>query len=151
MGTAWSNFIDETSKSKEKVYEMVKWQNEMMEVESARMRDQYSTDNARIKHMTNDIMGWSQLNFILWLIYYVIVIGILYLFYKNENIELTSKQKTYIGIFVVLYPFLITTLELFVYNFLNFIMSLIKSQPYPKQGNEQPPFSFLDGLPPVFY
>ena len=151
MGTAWSNFIDETSKSKEKVYEMVKWQNEMMEVESARMRDQYSTDNARIKHMTNDIMGWSQLNFILWLIYYVIVIGIFYLFYKNENIELTSKQKTYIGIFVVLYPFLITTLELFVYNFLNFIMSLIKSQPYPKQGNEQPPFSFLDGLPSVFY
>lgn len=151
MGTAWSNFIDETSKSKEKVYEMVKWQNQMMEVESARMRDQYSTDSARIKHMTNDIMGWSQLNFILWLIYYVIVIGIFYLFYKNENIEFTSKQKTYIGIFVVLYPFLITTLELFVYNFLNFIMSLIKSQPYPKQGNEQPPFSFLDGLPSVFY
>lgn len=151
MGTAWSNFIDETSKSKEKVYEMVKWQNEMMEVESARMRDQYSTDSARIKHMTNDIMGWSQLNFILWLIYYVIVIGIFYLFYKNENIEFTSKQKTYIGIFVVLYPFLITTIELFVYNFLSFIMSLIKSQPYPKQGNEQPPFSFLDGLPPVFY
>jgi hypothetical protein len=151
MGTAWSNFIDETSKSKEKVYEMVKWQNQMMEVESARMRDQYSTDSARIKHMTNDIMGWSQLNFILWLIYYVIVIGIFYLFYKNENIELTSKQKIYIGIFVVLYPFLITTLELFVYNFINFIMSLIKSQPYPKQGNEQPPFSFLDGLPSVFY
>ena len=88
MGTAWSNFIEEGAKSKEKVYEMVKWQNEMMEVESAKLRDQYSTDNARIKHITQDIMGWNQVNFILWLIYYVIVLGIFYLFYQNENIEL---------------------------------------------------------------
>jgi len=85
MGTAWSNFIEEGAKSKEKVYEMVKWQNEMMEVESAKLRDQYSTDNARIKHITQDIMGWNQVNFILWLIYYVIVLGIFYLFYQNEN------------------------------------------------------------------
>ena len=151
MGTSWSNFIEENSKSKEKVYEMVKWQNEMMKVESAKLRDQYSTDNARIKHITNDIMGWNQVNFILWLIYYVVVIGIFYLFYKNDNIELTTNQKTKIGVFLVLYPFLITTLELLIYNFVVFIMSLIKSQPYPKHGNEQPPFSFLDGLPAVFY
>ena len=137
-----SNF-DEKTKPTEKVYEMVKWQNEMMKVESARLRDQYSTDNARIKHITND--------FILWLIYYVVVIGIFYLFYKNENMELTSNQKTKIGIFLVLYPFLITTLELLVYNFMVFIMSLIKSQPYPKHGNEQPPFSFFDGIPAIFY
>lgn len=144
--------FDEKTKPTEKVYEMVKWQNEMMKVESARLRDQYSTDNARIKHITNDIMGWNQLNFILWLIYYVVVIGIFYLFYKNENMELTSNQKTKIGIFLVLYPFLITTLELLVYNFMVFIMSLIKGQPYPKHGNEQPPpFSFFDGIPAIFY
>ena len=114
--------FDEKTKPTEKVYEMVKWQNEMMKVESAKLRDQYSTDNARIKHITNDIMGWNQLNFILWLIYYVVVIGIFYLFYKNENMELTSNQKTKIGIFLVLYPFLITTLELLVYNFMVFIL-----------------------------
>ena len=56
MGSSWSNFIEENSKSKEKIYEMVKWQNEMMKVESAKLRDQYSTDNARIKHITNDII-----------------------------------------------------------------------------------------------
>jgi hypothetical protein len=151
MGTAWSNFIEEGAKSKEKVYEMVKWQNEMMEVESAKLRDQYSTDNARIKHITQDIMGWNQVNFILWLIYYVIVLGIFYLFYQNENIELSSNQKKYIGAFLVLYPFLITSFELIIYNFIVFIASLIKSQPYPKQGAEQPTFSFLDGLPSVYY
>lgn len=151
MGTAWSNFIEEGTKSKEKVYEMVKWQNEMMEVESAKLRDKYSTDNARIKHMTQDIMGWNQVNFILWLIYYVIVIGIFYLFYQNENIELSSKQKKYIGAVLVLYPFLITSFELLIYNFTVFIESLIKSQPYPKPGNEQPTFSFFDGLPSVYY
>ena len=108
MGTAWSEFIDDSTKSKEQVYEMVKWQNQMMEVESAKQRDKYSTDNARIKFISQDIMGWNQLNFILWLIYYVIVIAIFYVFYKNETIDLTAKQKTQIGAFFVLYPFLIT-------------------------------------------
>ena len=151
MGTAWSEFIDDSTKSKEKVYEMVKWQNQMMEVESAKQRDQYSTDKARIKFISQDIMGWNQLNFILWLIYYVVVLAIFYVFYKNENIDLTTKQKIQIGAFFVLYPFLITSLELVVYNFLSFIVSLIKGQPYPKHGNEQPSFSLLDGLPSVFY
>ena len=73
------------------------------------------------------------------------------MFYNNANIELTSKQKIYIGVFLVLYPFFITTFELLIYNFSVFIMSLIKSQPYPKDGNEQPSFSFLDGLPSVYY
>lgn len=151
MGTAWSEFIDDSTKSKEQVYEMVKWQNQMMEVESAKQRDKYSTDNARIKFISQDIMGWNQLNFILWLIYYVIVIAIFYVFYKNETIDLTTKQKTQIGAFFVLYPFLITSLELVVYNFLSFIVNLVKGQPYPKHGNEQPPFSLLDGLPSVYY
>ena len=85
MGTAWSNFIEEGAKSKEKVYEMVKWQNEMIEVESAKLRDQYSTDQARIKHMNNNLLGWNQLNVILWLIYYVVFIVTLYLLYNKQN------------------------------------------------------------------
>ena len=105
MGTAWSEFIDDSTKSKEQVYEMVKWQNQMMEVESAKQRDKYSTDNARIKFISQDIMGWNQLNFILWLIYYVIVIAIFYVFYKNETITFihiyTYNKILYIILFYI--------------------------------------------------
>ena len=151
MGTSWSNFTDNAYQSKEKLYEMVKWQNQMMEVEQAKMRDEYSTDNARIRFITQDIMGWNQVNFILWLIYYIIVIGILYIFYTNENIELSKNDKIKIGIVFVLYPFLITSLELLIYNFLSFIGSLIQGTPYPKDKNSQPTLSLFNGLPSVYY
>ena len=72
MGASWTKFYDNYNKPKKDLYHMVKWQNEMMEVESAKLRDQYSTDIERIKHINNDLLGWNQLNFILWLIYYVI-------------------------------------------------------------------------------
>ena len=77
---------------------MVKWQNEMIEVESAKLRDQYSTDIQRIKHINNDLLGWNQLNFILWLIYYVIFFVIAYLLYnrESEKIVLTKNQKIYL-------------------------------------------------------
>lgn len=151
MGTAWSDFIDDNTKSKEKLYEMVKWQNQMMEQQSAKLRDQYSTDNARIKYISQDIMTWNQINFMLWLIYYVVVIAIFYVFYKNENIDFTTKQKIQIGAFFLLYPFVITSLELLVYNFFSFIVNLIKGRPYPKQYSHQPSFSLLDGLPSIYY
>ena len=104
MGTAWSEFIDDSTKSKEQVYEMVKWQNQMMEVESAKQCDKYSTDNARIKFISQDIMGWNQVNFILWLIYYVVFIVTLYLLYnkQSELIVLTKNQKIYLG-FIIIY------------------------------------------------
>ena len=151
MGSVWSDAIGDITQSKQKLYDMVKWQNQMMEVEQAKLRDQFSTDSARIKYIGQDIMGWNQLNFILWLIYYVIVLGIFYLFYSNENIELTKNQKIKIGVFFVLYPFLITSAELLVYNIIIFIKSLIQGTPYPKQSHAQPTFSFLNGLPSVYF
>ena len=127
--------------------------NEMIEVESAKLRDQYSTDIQRIKHINNDLLGWNQLNFILWLIYYVIFFVIAYLLYnrESEKIVLTKNQKIYLGLGFLLFPFLITSLEILIYNFFVFIISLIQGVPYPKYGDKQPTLSFLDALPPVYY
>ena len=82
--------------------------NRFIEVESAKLRDQYSTDKARVRHMNNNLLGWNQLNFILWLIYYVIFLVIVYLLYskQSENIVLTKNQKIYLGLGFLLFPFL---------------------------------------------
>lgn len=153
MGAAWTQLTDNMNKSKKDLYNMVKWQNEMIEVESAKLRDQYSTDLERIKHMNNNLLGWNQLNFILWLIYYVIFLVIVYLLYskQSEKIVLTKNQKIYLGLGFLLFPFLITSLEILIYNFVVFILSLIRGIPYPKYGNKQPTLSFLDTLPPIYY
>ena len=135
------------------MYSMVKWHNEMIEVESAKLRDQYSTDLERIKHMNNNLLGWNQLNFILWLIYYAIFLVVVYLLYskQSEKIVLTKNQKIYLGLGFLLFPFLITSVEILIYNLFVFIISLIQGVPYPKHGDEQPTLSFLDALPPIYY
>jgi hypothetical protein len=153
MGAVWTKFFDDIKKTKHDMYNMVKWQNEMIEVESAKLRDQYSTDLARIKHMNNNLLGWNQFNVILWLIYYVVFIVILYLLYnkQSELIVLTKNQKIYLGLGFLLFPFLITSLEILIYNLYVFIVSLIQGVPHPKEGAKQPTLSFLDALPPIYY
>ena len=153
MGVTWSQFYENINKPKKDLYHMVKWQNEMIEVESAKLRDQYSTDLERIKHMNNNLLGWNQLNFILWLIYYVVFLVIVYLLYskQSEKIVLTKNQKIYLGLGFLLFPFLITSFEILIYNFVVFILSLIRGTPYPKHGDKQPTLSFLDALPPIYY
>jgi hypothetical protein len=153
MGTVWTKMFDNINKTKDDMYNMVKWQNEMIEVESAKLRDQYSTDQARIKHMNNNLLGWNQLNVILWLIYYVVFIVTLYLLYnkQSELIVLTKNQKIYLGLGFLLFPFLITSIEILIYNFFIFIITLIQGIPYPKEDAKQPTLSFIDALPPIYY
>ena len=63
------------SETKRDLYNSVKWQNEMIDVENARIRDKYSTDLQRVKHMHQDVMGWNVVNLFLWWIYYIFRYG----------------------------------------------------------------------------
>lgn len=140
MGVNISTLMNDINKPNQDLYHMVKWQNQMIDVENAKLRDEYSVDKQRVVNMTNNIQGWNQLNFILWWIYYIIVVVIFF-----------TNQKIYISIGLLLYPFIITTIELGLYNLYIFILSLIQGYPYPKHGDSQPTFSFLNGLPSAYY
>lgn len=132
------------------LYNSVKTQNEMINVESSNMRDSFSTDKQRVKHMHTNIMGWNLLNYYLWIIYYIVVVVIYYLFLKG-NIELEKNTKIYISIGLLLYPFLISTIELLIYNFFSFLYSVMIGIPYPKHSDQQPPISVFNGLPSLYY
>ena len=132
------------------LYESVKSQNKMIDVESSSLRDKYSTDNQRSKYMINNIMNWNYLNFYLWIAYYIVVLVIFYLFIKG-NIELPQRIKIYISVGLLLYPFLISTIELAIYNFLQLLKSVIIGIPYPKHTRDQPSFSVFNGLPSLYY
>ena len=151
MGGNISTLMDDINKPNHELYNMVKWQNKMIDVENAKLRDNYSVDKQRVLNMTNNIQGWNQLNFILWWIYYIIVFVIFFIFFRNDTIPLSRNQKIYVSVGLLLFPFIITTVELALYNLFIFISSLVQGYPYPKDGDSQPTFSFLNGLPSVYY
>jgi hypothetical protein len=132
------------------LYQSIRMQNQQIDNESANMRDSYSTDKQRIKYMNYNIINWNRLNFYLWSVYYIIVIVIYYLFIKGE-IELKKNSKIYIAILLFIYPFLISSVELIIYNFFYFLYTVIIGIPYPKNTDDQPYFSVFNGLPSLYY
>lgn len=133
------------------LYESVKRQNERIEFQTAKMRDEFSTDTQRVKYLDTDVSSWIAINYVLWLIYYAIFFVVAYVVYEDVKHGYDNKRKVYIGLAFLLFPFLITTIELFFYKFLLFVWSLITARPYPKGRNDAPSFSFMDALPPVYY
>ena len=133
------------------LYNSVKWQNERIEFETDKMRSDFSTDNQRVKYLDTDVQSWIAINYVLWFIYYAIFFVVAYIIYQNETYGYTNKKKVYIGIAFFLFPFLITTIELFLYKLILFLRSLVTTTPYPKERNDTPSLSFMDALPPVYY
>ena len=142
--------MSEKKNIKRELYESVKAQNEMIDVESAKMRDKYSTDLKRVQQMQNNIMGWNVFNFYLWVIYYVVVFIIIYLFVKDQ-LDVFPNQKLYFSVALLLYPFLITTIELLLYYLFDFLISVIKGVPYPKYSKKEASVSIFDSLPALYY
>ncbi len=138
------------SETKRELYNSVKWQNEMIDVETAKLRDKYSTDNERVKHMNNNIMGWNVFNFYLWWIFYIIVAVVIYLIIQNR-LDISEKRKYYIIGGLLVYPFLISTLELLVFNLYQFLISVIKGIPYPKYSTTAQTGTVFDSLPAFYY
>ena len=139
------------SKTLRDLYNSVKWQNERIEFETDKMSGEFSTDNQRVKYLDTNVQSWIAINYVLWFIYYAIFFVVAYIIYQNETHGYTNKKKVYIGIAFFLFPFLITTIELLLYNLFLFLWSLITTTPYPKERNNAPSFSFMDALPPVYY
>ena len=99
---------------KKDLYNSVKTQNAQIENELAKMRDEYSTDGQRVKYVESEINGWSSINYILWFVYYIAFIFVSYYLYGNE--EYTGNQKWIYWFMFLLYPFLIISIEIFIYN-----------------------------------
>jgi|SaaInlV_150m_DNA_5_1039734.scaffolds.fasta_scaffold51587_1 hypothetical protein len=132
-------------------YNSVKDQNHLISMESSKMRDKYSTDIQRSKHINNHIMGWNVVNFYLWWIYYIIVAVVIYLIIK-DRLNIPENRKIHLGLLLLIYPFFISTIELFFYNVYHFLVSLINGVPYPKYSNK--PMggdSVFNSLPAFYY
>ena len=138
------------SETKRDLYNSVKWQNEMIDVENARLSDKYSTALQRVKHMHQNILGWNVVNLFLWWIYYIVVAVVVYMIIK-ERLDISPKHKWYLVGGLVVYPFLISSVELLLYNLYHFLISVIQGVPYAKYSSKPKTDSVFNSLPAFYY
>ena len=133
-------------------YNSVLWQNEMIQNQTAKMRDIYSTDQQKVKYISVDINGYIYWNFVFWCIYYVLCLAVLYFLFYGKDHGFTMYFKIFLLVLFVIYPMIITTIEVWVAGIVRYIGSFVFGRPYPKQTQyETPAFSFLDAMPPGLY
>jgi hypothetical protein len=88
-------------------------------------KSKYNTNNQNIKYTTEQIEQILNINMILIIIYLFLFVIYCYLIFFKKNISNTSKGINIL--FLILYPFLIYTVELFIYYIYEIVYKYIFS------------------------
>ena len=132
------------------LYNAVLNQNEILEVETTRLNNIYSTNNREAQFTLPKYQFYVRINFFLWLIYYIVVIMCLYYLFFREN-DRSPTNRIVITLMFIVFPMVIFTLEYFSYRLINHVATLFSGTPLKQSQNNVPPFSILDILPPGYY
>lgn len=132
------------------LYNAVLNQNEILEVETTRLNNLYSTNNREAQFTLPKYQFYVRINFFLWLIYYIVVIVCLYYLFFKEN-DRSPTNRIVITLMFIVFPMVIFTLEYFAYRLINHVATLFSGTPLKQPQNNVPPFSILDILPPGYY
>lgn len=132
------------------LYKAVLNQNEILEQEITRLNNLYSTNNREAKFTVPKYQSYVRVNFVLWVLYYILVVVCLYYLFFRES-ERTTTNKILITLAFLVFPMVIFTLEFFIYRIVKYLVVLFSGIPVKREDNNVPPFSILDILPPGYY
>lgn len=132
------------------LYNAVLNQNEILEQEITRLNNLYSTNNREAKFTVPKYQWYVRVNFVLWILYYILVVVCLYYLFFRES-ERTTTNKILITLAFLVFPMVIFTLEFFVYRIVKYLVVLFSGIPVKREDNNVPPFSILDIFPPGYY
>lgn len=138
-----SNFKD--------MYDAVKNQNEIMEVEITRLNNLYSTSGREALFTEPKYQWYRYVNFILWFLYFIVAFIAIYHIYFNNNLKMSFSSKNLLCVAFLIFPMVVLTLELVIYRMVMYLFSLFSGIPYKPEKNDKPPFSLLDIMPPGYY
>ena len=141
-----------TSNNIQELYNSVKWQNDLIQTQQSSYAKQYSSDQQRVKYLVNDIGYYTYINFILWVIYYILCLAVIYFTFYGKQHGYSLSTKVMIILAFLLYPMLIMTLELWLYGILMYLYSFLVGTAYQKDtAHETPKFDLLNAMPPGMY
>lgn len=108
--------------------ELVNKQNVNLSYQLRKIKDKYSTDeqkNYYERQKINDAKFFFNMLFVL---YYIVFIIVLYFLYQST--KYSSYMKIFLAVILGIYPFIISTLEFFLFEVIYYIYALIFSIPY---------------------
>lgn len=141
-----------TSDSLQELYNSVKWQNDLIQTQQSTYAKQYSSDQQKVKYLLGDIGYYTYINFILWIIYYILSLAVIYFTFYGKQRGYSVTTKIMIILAFLLYPMLIMTVELWLYRLFSYLYSFLVGTAYQKDTvYETPKFDLLNAMPPGMY
>lgn len=107
---------------------LVDQQNSVLSYALQKLNEKYSTDDQKNKFEQQKIENLRATFNSLFVIYYVSLIGVVYFLYKSTAYNIYKKLFIMVGF--AIFPFVISTIELLVYDILLYAYSFIFSIPY---------------------
>ena len=140
-----------TTNNYTELYNAVKNQNEIIDVEITRLDNLYSTNDREAKFLLPKYQEYVSLNFYLWVCYYILAVFCLNYIFNGKDHGYTRSTKIFFAILFVIFPMTVLSIELLFYKSFSYLYSLFSGKPYQLSSNNKPPFSILDIMPPGYY
>ena len=108
--------------------EFVNKQNVNLSYQLRKIKDKYSTDEQKNYYERQKISDAKYFFNVLFVVYYIFLIVLLYFLYQST--KYSNYMKIGLVVLLGIYPFIISTIEFFLFEAIYYIYALIFSIPY---------------------
>jgi uncharacterized phage infection (PIP) family protein YhgE len=122
------NALESNKQSKKVLFDMIKTQNTKYSEKYDDLRDTLTKGDKLSDYTNSNFQYYNVMNFYLLIIYYFLLAYVI-IFVK---INIVSTFKILIILFFICYPFIINSLEIFIYELCFFLYSIVIGEPYRK-------------------
>ena len=123
------NALESNKQSKKVLFDMIKNQNTKYSEKYDNLRDTLTKGDKLSDYTNNNFQYYNVMNFYLLIIYYFLLAYVV-IFVK---INILNTFKVFIILFFICYPFIINSLEIFIYELCFFLYSIVIGETYRKQ------------------
>ena len=125
-----------------KLFDAVKWQNEILTTQYSKLKDLYSTDDQKVRYLFDYIDFYTTITQIMIWVYYILTLVAIYTIFMGVERGYTTNFKIMLVLLLVIFPLVILPLETFLYWLLRYIYSLITGSVMTQSNVELPGFTF---------
>jgi hypothetical protein len=125
-----------------KLFDSVKWQNEILITQYSKLKDLYSTDDQKVRYLFDYIDFYTTITQIMIWVYYILTLVAIYAIFMGVDRGYTTNFKIMLVLLLVIFPLVILPLETFLYWLLRYIYSLITGSVMVQSNVELPGFTF---------
>lgn len=103
-------------------------QNKTLEEETQNITEEYSSDDRRTFYENISLRGNNAYIFVLFCIYYIMFFGVAFVLYRS--VDYSIKMKAFLLALFLFYPFVISMVELKIYNLFMYFKALVTGSIY---------------------